>query len=892
MSRRDEGFSNRGLSLHWDLMAQEDLELQKDQWLNTLQQAGNVERGSPYFPVILPPDGSQDREWKRIMYTSLPSETSIRLIRLYPLQSRPRTHSDLHQPIRCSLHTVDLLDKPPYTALSYSWGNPQTFFPFRDLYRPPEDWSTPSFDIHFENDERVSVSANLYGALLSLRNLVTEEHFGLGDQPDGVACPCDFFWIDALCINQTNEQEKASQVTIMHRIYKEAGLVNVWLGGSDPTSDIFCLVSKRLLLLFAAHAEKLQEFRDLKITDETIYKQFSTDLFRFSPITTGEWLAVYAFFSRSWFSRTWVVQELAFAEKAFAICGTDLLDLDELVLIQDGLRATGWGSQLQHLAASHTDIAPHEPSSNPEWNFLRRHGPRLFKPVGGTGAMLESLIEIFQVAFGLGRTAEYLWKPSIISHGRLADCYPHSLLEIIGIFHANHATDPRDKIFALLGMSRELLDGSMASNPVQIKPDYTASVRHVFTHATAFILHAGAGLEILEMKTERTDDLPDNPHDLPSWVPDFSSPNTLQGVTPWCAIDGPTSRVEVDAVNGKLSVDGHHVGTVETVFHYTSNVDFVSLAAFINLFPAEQTYPVPHWDVQSRVNYRKLRWTLPAERPEGCVDLHSRFEVLWRTRIRNTQNPVYPAEEDEGAVVLNRLGFSLTMDATIFLYWYASEWERIRGRREAAVVALNQRDVDLEATIDRINNWLSAYISDTTALSQLQLDFAVRGVELLAKMEAFEKITGRSVLGHDPRFRFLNKFGVDIKSCIDNTVEHPIRALFDAKPGIFETLQLLTSDGAHSAVFQWGGPCTLVQTSTGLMGNAPAATKTGDEIWLLPGLRSPAILRKVEGSMVDGLDRGPASGYNFIGTSYIHGIMHGEASKGVGDEDLCRVDLL
>lgn len=48
-------------------------------------------------------------------------------------------------------------------------------------------------------------------------------------------------WIDAICINQTSDKEKSTQVAKMHHIYNKAQSVYVWLGkekdGSDEAMD-------------------------------------------------------------------------------------------------------------------------------------------------------------------------------------------------------------------------------------------------------------------------------------------------------------------------------------------------------------------------------------------------------------------------------------------------------------------------------------------------------------------------------------------------------------------------------------------------------------------------------------------------------------------------------
>jgi hypothetical protein len=46
-------------------------------------------------------------------------------------------------------------------------------------------------------------------------------------------------WIDAICIDQANLDEKAAQIPLMHKVYTQAELVIVWLGASDPTITTF-----------------------------------------------------------------------------------------------------------------------------------------------------------------------------------------------------------------------------------------------------------------------------------------------------------------------------------------------------------------------------------------------------------------------------------------------------------------------------------------------------------------------------------------------------------------------------------------------------------------------------------------------------------------------------
>jgi hypothetical protein len=105
--------------------------------------------------------------------------------------------------IACEFFTVDLDQAPPYIALSYTWGDPNDPLPI------------------VIDGIVVKVTRNLHSALTNLRE-------------DLVARP---LWVDAICIDQSDDDEKSKQVQLMGKIYQEALHVMVWLGPADDTSD-------------------------------------------------------------------------------------------------------------------------------------------------------------------------------------------------------------------------------------------------------------------------------------------------------------------------------------------------------------------------------------------------------------------------------------------------------------------------------------------------------------------------------------------------------------------------------------------------------------------------------------------------------------------------------
>ncbi|KAF6810894.1 het domain protein, partial [Colletotrichum plurivorum] len=102
-------------------------------------------------------------------------------------------------PVVCSLVQILLAERPRFAALSYMWG--------------PE---LPTETVRV-NGRQFEVRKNLAGALRCLRRQMAGMSVGL-------------FWIDSLCINQADVEERSRQVRMMGQIYLRAQEVVVWLG--------------------------------------------------------------------------------------------------------------------------------------------------------------------------------------------------------------------------------------------------------------------------------------------------------------------------------------------------------------------------------------------------------------------------------------------------------------------------------------------------------------------------------------------------------------------------------------------------------------------------------------------------------------------------------------
>jgi hypothetical protein len=134
------------------------------------------------------------------IYPRLSQPDSIRLLQLLPREEDPKN-------LRCNLFEYPLRNcdnsSHPYEALSYVWGSE----------------TKPRFILI--DGQNLGVTENLYTLLLRLQ-----------------AHNCSrIIWVDAVCINQTNEEEKETQISLMAEIYAKAIRVIVWLGKTEDNSD-------------------------------------------------------------------------------------------------------------------------------------------------------------------------------------------------------------------------------------------------------------------------------------------------------------------------------------------------------------------------------------------------------------------------------------------------------------------------------------------------------------------------------------------------------------------------------------------------------------------------------------------------------------------------------
>jgi hypothetical protein len=229
-------------------------------------------------------DNSTHRTPSRsVMYLPLPSRRSIRLLTIFP-----GSHDDI---IRVKLNIVNLEDCPVYEALSYVWGDPE-----------------PAFKILCD-DQIIEVTPNLGTAIQRLRY-------------EG-ASRFRVVWIDAVCINQSDLDERSQQVSIMRHIYGQAEGVVVWLGEDESTvTTAISIIQKAAYYAREEAGVDVPKAHQLLPESSRSVLRDRKDL---PPLDHQDWSAVQSLFRRVWFSRMWGLQEVARAEVVTMLIGTKVL---------------------------------------------------------------------------------------------------------------------------------------------------------------------------------------------------------------------------------------------------------------------------------------------------------------------------------------------------------------------------------------------------------------------------------------------------------------------------------------------------------------------------------------------------------------------------------------
>ncbi len=157
-------------------------------------------------------------------YTPLPPRF-IRLLRIHPNPG----YRDSSVQLKIELKEC-LLDAAEYDALSYTWG-PATLEEQEELSSQIFTTVARCYPV-LCNGKIIPVTRSLRNALFRLRYLedpeMAENHLSKFD-----CRKLPYIWIDGLCINQDDPEERNQQVALMAELYSKANLTIAYLGEPD-----------------------------------------------------------------------------------------------------------------------------------------------------------------------------------------------------------------------------------------------------------------------------------------------------------------------------------------------------------------------------------------------------------------------------------------------------------------------------------------------------------------------------------------------------------------------------------------------------------------------------------------------------------------------------------
>ncbi|KAJ4988577.1 ankyrin and HET domain-containing protein [Stagonosporopsis vannaccii] len=298
----------------------------------------------------------------------------IRLLHLHPPVSHVPEKScsdmddDATNAIHCTFSLTSLDDNPTYEALSYVWGELET---------------TSSIFLH---GHQHPVTSNLASILRHLRYEDRERVLG----------------IDALCINQSDVNERSHQVAEMHRIYSQAWRVVVFLGEAweacDTAIELMKFVGKNKDLHWTSSSERSMYSCGFNIRSQSLFN------------------SIFRFFSSPWWTRLWTVQEYVLAKHVEFMCGHHSLDAHHMVEFVD---------------------------------YHSRHERGCCKKTG------------LAVTGGSEMKSEFLRGTLNFAQSTLLKVLKPSFLEIVLMFRLRECSRPCDKVYGLLGLTTETFRASI-----------------------------------------------------------------------------------------------------------------------------------------------------------------------------------------------------------------------------------------------------------------------------------------------------------------------------------------------------------------------------------------------------------------------------------------------
>lgn len=418
------------------------------------------------------------------------ARNEIRLLRVQP-------SLDTEKILVCNLETValgifDTTDswysyffyRSAYEALSYTWGD------------------EPACVEIFLNGKIWMIRPNLNDALRRLRRPIDTLHI----------------FVDALCIDQNNLDEKNWQVGLMSRIYRQATVVHCWLGLATETSE------RAFEMFRLATAGRISS---------------SSEPNGQPDISMADLWALSDMLNRPYWQRAWILQESTLATQAIFHCGSYSIFKYEMPSIT---QITNFLGTIFDLFEKFRQEIHEDDTADVTMTRIQNETD------------LSQFLQDLYRRIGSSYCAFAGIKATVQSRHPLSAVY-------LAMAATQLAQDPRDHVYAFLGLLEEEISS-------QIVPDYAERIAFAFQQlAFTWLTVRGTG-ELLSLAIG----IRENAHNLPSWVPDFSTMNLAElgflGSFYECNTMIPSEAVTRDE-GRRLGIQAHDFDTVVETFLMT-----------------------------------------------------------------------------------------------------------------------------------------------------------------------------------------------------------------------------------------------------------------------------------------------------------------------------------
>jgi hypothetical protein len=279
---------------------------------------------------------------------------------------------------------VNIRDHPSYEAISYSWATQ-------------------------EGDASLSQTVLCHGGIIPVTKTCEAALRRLR-----LSGRNRYLWVDALCIDQSNVEERNHQVGLMGTIYASASQVIIYLGPGTPATD-------RML----NYLNKEESDSDKHIVIHSVVREF---------------------LDHRWFDRVWILQEIALARLAIMIVGK---------------KTTHW--------------------------------------------TLQAINKVLRLCGGQPPPSALRWIP--------ASQPERDVLSVLQRSRNCSSTDPRDKVYAVLGLAR-------ADFRERFPIDYSLTADDVYMELATHMIDFDQNLHVLKFASGQITSSR-RVRDLPSWVPQW-----------------------------------------------------------------------------------------------------------------------------------------------------------------------------------------------------------------------------------------------------------------------------------------------------------------------------------------------------------------------------------